>query len=82
MSFQQKQSINNTISIGQGSIRTFIDELIATYAQEDELIKKVIESRLFLNGIRPTEYNNDTPDDKQILRKLTTIERDLAKIFA
>lgn len=74
----QKQSTNNP---NQGSIRTFIDKIIATYAQEDELIRNVIESRLFLNGIRPTEYNNDTPDDTQILMKLNHIEKELAKIF-
>lgn len=74
----QKQSTNNP---NQGSIRTFIDKIIATYAQEDELIRNVIESRLFLNGIRPTEYNNDTPDDTQILIKLNHIEKELAKIF-
>jgi hypothetical protein len=79
MSLIQEQSTNNT---NQGNIRTFIDKIIMTYAQEDELIRKVIESRLFLNGIRPTEYNNDTPDDKQVLRKLSNIEKELEKIFA
>ncbi len=79
MSSTEEQPINNT---NQGNIRTFIDKIITTYAQEDELIRKVIESRLFLNGIRPTEYNNDTPDDKQILRKLSNIEKELEKIFA
>ncbi|WP_338790103.1 hypothetical protein V9L05_04575 [Bernardetia sp. Wsw4-3y2] len=74
----QKQSANNP---NQGSIRNFIDKLISTYAKEDELIQKVIESRLFLNGIRPTEYNNNTPDDTQVLTKLSNIEKDLAKIF-
>ena len=79
MSSTEEQPTNNT---NQGSIRTFIDKIITTYAQEDELIRKVIESRLFLNGIRLTEYNNNTPDDTQILKKLSTIEKDLAKIFA
>lgn len=79
MSSTQKQSANNTT---QGSIRTFIDKIITVYAQEDELIQKVIESRLLLNGIRPTEYSNETPDDIQILKKLNTIEKELAKIFA
>lgn len=78
MSSTEEQPTNNT---NQGSIRTFIDKIITTYAQEDELIRKVIESRLFLNGIRPTEYNNNTPDDNQILKKLSNIEKDLAKIF-
>ncbi|PIY08534.1 MAG: hypothetical protein COZ18_11800 [Flexibacter sp. CG_4_10_14_3_um_filter_32_15] len=78
MSSIQEQPANNT---NQGSIRTFIDKIITTYAQEDELIQKVIESRLFLNGIRATEYSNDTPDDMQILRKLSNIEKELAKIF-
>ncbi len=79
MNSLQKQPTNTT---NQGSIRVFIDKLIITYAQEDELIRKVIESRLFLNGIRPTEYNNETPDDIRVLRKLTTIENELSKIFA
>lgn len=75
----QEQPINNT---NQGSIRIFIDKIITTYAQEDELIQKVIESRLLLNGIRATEYNTDTPDDTQILKKLRHIDKELAKIFA
>lgn len=79
MNFTQKQPTNNA---NQGSIRAFIDEMISTYAQEDELIRKVIESRLFLNGIHPTAYNNDTPDDTLVLRKLSNIEKELAKIFA
>jgi hypothetical protein len=79
MSSTEEQPINNP---NQGSIRTFIDKIIITYAQEDELIRKVIESRLFLNGIRGTDYNNDTPDDTQVLRKLSSIEKELAKIFA
>jgi len=79
MNFTQKQPINNT---NQGSIRTFIDKIISTYAQEDELIRKVIESRLFLNGIRGADYNNDTPDDTLVLSKLSNIEKELAKIFA
>lgn len=79
MNSTQKQPTNNT---SQGSIRTFIDKIISVYAQEDELIQKVIESRLLLNGIRPTEYSTDTPDDTQILKKLNNIERELAKIFA
>lgn len=79
MNSLQKQPTNNT---NQGSIRIFIDKIITTYAQEDELIRKVIESRLFLNGIREQEYNNDTPDDMQILIKLDSIEKDLAMIFA
>ncbi|WP_041263957.1 hypothetical protein [Bernardetia litoralis] len=74
----QKQPANNP---NKGNIRTFIDKIITTYAQEDELIREVIESRLFLNGIRSTEYNNDTPDDTQILMKLSHIEKELAKIF-
>ncbi|WP_338761510.1 hypothetical protein WAF17_15650 [Bernardetia sp. ABR2-2B] len=74
----QKQSTNNP---NQGNIRNLIDKLITTYAQEDELIRKVIESRLFLNGIRSTEYNNDTPDDTQVLIKLNNIDKELAKIF-
>ncbi len=79
MNFTQKKPINN---INQGNIRIFIDKIITTYAQEDELIRKVIESRLFLNGIRTKEYNNNTPDDIHILRKLNIIEKDFAKIFA
>ncbi|WP_375562834.1 hypothetical protein ACE193_10005 [Bernardetia sp. OM2101] len=78
MCYTEEQSANNP---NQGSIRTFIDKIITTYAQEDELIRNVIESRLFLNGIRPTEYNNDTPDDTKILSKLSKIEKELAKIF-
>ncbi len=74
----QEQSANNT---NKGNIRTFIDKLITTYAQEDELIQRVIESRLFLNGIRPTEYSNDTPDDTKVLIKLSHIEKELAKNF-
>ena len=79
MNFIQKQPTNNT---SQGNIRTFIDKIISTYAQEDELIRKVIESRLFLNGIRAAEYNDETPDDIQVLSKLSSIEIELAKIFA
>lgn len=79
MSSTQEQPTNNT---NQGSIRIFIDKIITTYAQEDELIRKVIESRLFLNGIKPTEYNNETPDDTQVLSKLSSIEKELAKIFS
>lgn len=79
MNYKQEQSINST---NKGSIRVFIDKIMAEYAQDDELIRKVIESRLLLNGIHPTEYNNDTPDNSQILLKLNHIEKELAKIFA
>jgi hypothetical protein len=78
MSSTEEQAATST---NQGNIRTFIDKIILTYAQEDELIRKVIESRLFLNGIRESEYNKDTPDDTQILSKLSNIEKELAKIF-
>lgn len=79
MNSTQKQSTKNT---KYGNIRTFIDQIIYTYAKEDELIRKVIESRLLLNGIRITEYNNDTPDDTQVLIKLDNIEKELAKVFS
>ncbi|WP_291719965.1 hypothetical protein [Bernardetia sp.] len=79
MNSTQEQPNNNT---KKGSIRIFIDKIMANYAQGDELVCKVIESRLLLNGIHPTEYSNDTPDNSQILLKLSHIEKELAKVFA
>ncbi|TAF33305.1 MAG: hypothetical protein EAZ57_06410 [Cytophagales bacterium] len=51
----------------KGHIHNQIEELIQKYANGDQLVVKLIESKLFLRGIYRQKYDNNTPDDPAIL---------------
>jgi hypothetical protein len=60
-----------------GKIKRLIEGILAERAKGNELLAKVIRTKLILKGINPAHYSDQSDDDPAILKKLENMLQDL-----
>ncbi len=61
-----------------GIIRQLIDEILKERAGEDELMIKLLKTKLILNGIDSDKFTHDSADDIEIIAKLEEYARQIS----
>jgi hypothetical protein len=64
----QTQSANT-----KGRTKLIIDSIITQRSGGDPKVAKVIKTKLMLKGVNADAYSLDTPDDPNLVRKLTEL---------
>ena len=59
-----------------GRIRQIIDEIIKQRARNDEVLAKIIKTRLILNGVNSDNFTSESTDDPAIITKLEMLAKD------
>lgn len=60
-----------------GKIKRMIERIISERSRGNEMLARVIKTKLMLKGINPANYSDHSVDDPTILRKLENMLRDL-----
>ncbi|MEA5112532.1 MAG: hypothetical protein VB050_00740 [Geobacteraceae bacterium] len=60
-----------------GKIKYMIDDIIARRAKGNEILVKVMRTKLVLKGINPDKYTIKSEDDQAIIGKLEKMLQDL-----
>ena len=60
-----------------GKIKRMIERIFAERSKGDELLARVITTKLILKGIDPAKFSDKSDDDPQIIEKLEKMLRDL-----
>ncbi|MEA5115789.1 MAG: hypothetical protein VB050_17360 [Geobacteraceae bacterium] len=53
-----------------GKIKRMIDEILAERSKGNEMVEKIIRTKLILKGIDPAKYTESSDDDPKIIDKL------------
>lgn len=59
-----------------GQIKKMIDKIISEKAKGDNIIENSVKVKLILKGIKAESYDLASPDDPEIIKKLTEIAKD------
>ncbi len=65
----------------KGTAKTMIDGILSKYAQGEVLTERLIETKLYLRGIKRTSLTSDTPDDPALISRLNMIDRELSALY-
>lgn len=60
-----------------GKIKRLIDKIIAERSKGDEMLARIIRTKLILKGITPEKYSDQSDDDPVIIRKLEKVLQDM-----
>lgn len=60
-----------------GKIKRLIDKIIAERSKGDEMLARIIRTKLILKGITPEKYSDQSYDDPVIIRKLEKVLQDM-----
>jgi len=60
-----------------GKIKRMIERILAERSKGDELLARVITTKLILKGIDPKKFSDKSDDDPQIIEKLGKMMRNL-----
>jgi len=60
-----------------GKIKRLIDKIIAERSKGDEMLARIIRTKLILKGINPEKYSDQTDDDPAIIRQLEKVLQDM-----
>ena len=60
-----------------GKIKRMIERILAERSKGDELLARVITTKLILKGIDPNKFSDKSDDDPQIIEKLGKMMRNL-----
>jgi len=60
-----------------GKIKRMIERILAERSKGDELLARVITTKLILKGIDPNKFSDKSDDDPQIIEKLGKMLRHL-----
>ena len=60
-----------------GKIKRMIERIISERSKGNEMLARVIRTKLMLKGINPANYSGHSDDDPTIIRKLENMMRDL-----
>ena len=60
-----------------GKIKRMIERILAERSKGNEMLARVIKTKLMLKGINPANYSDHSDDDPTIIRKLENMMRDL-----
>jgi hypothetical protein len=59
-----------------GRIKRMIEGILAERSKGNEMLARVIRTKLILKGINPANYSDHSDDDPAIIRKLENMMRD------
>ena len=62
-----------------GRIKQMIDGILARRAKDNEMLGRVIKTKLILKGINPERYSAQSFDDPIIIAKLEKMAQDLCQ---
>lgn len=62
-----------------GRIKQMIDGILARRAKDNEMLARVIKTKLILKGINPAKYSAQSHDDPAIIAKLEKMAHDLCQ---
>lgn len=60
-----------------GQIKQLIEEIIAERSKGNEMLAKVVKTKLILKGINPAHFTNQTDDDPALIKKLENMRQNL-----
>jgi hypothetical protein len=60
-----------------GIIKRMIEVIVAERSKGNEMLAKVIRTKLILKGINPAHYSEQSDDDPAIIKKLENMLQDL-----
>jgi hypothetical protein len=60
-----------------GIIKRMIEVIVAERSKGNEMLAKVIRTKLILKGINPAHYSDQSDDDPAIIKKLENMLQDL-----
>ncbi len=64
-----------------GRTKLKIEAILEKFSHGDILVERLIETKLYVRGIRREVFKEDTKDDPAILMRLEQIERELEAVF-
>ncbi len=53
-----------------GKIKRMIDEILAERSKGNEMVEKIVRTKLILKGIDPAKFTESSDDDPAIIEKL------------
>jgi len=62
-----------------GKIKQMIDAILARRADDNELLQRVIKTKLILKGINPAKYDEQSFDDPAIIARLEKMAQELCR---
>ncbi len=60
-----------------GKIKQLIEGIIAERSKGNEMLAKVVKTKLILKGINPAHYSDQSEDDPAIIKKLENMRQNL-----
>ena len=60
-----------------GIIKQLIEGIIAERSKGNEMLAKVVKTKLILKGINPAHYSDQSDDDPAIINKLENMQQNL-----
>lgn len=60
-----------------GKIKRMIEGILAERSKGNEMLTRVMKTKLILKGINPAKYSDHSEDDPTIIKKLENMMRDL-----
>lgn len=60
-----------------GQIKAMCDQIIAKRSGGNPTMEKITKTKLALKGIHPDQFSASSPDDPQIIAKLTQVAKEL-----
>lgn len=60
-----------------GKIQQLIEGIISERSKGNEMLAKVVRTKLILKGINPAHYSDQSDDDPAIIKKLENMLQDL-----
>jgi len=64
-----------------GKIKVMIEKIVQDKAKGNETIAKCVRTKLILKGIAVDKYTANSPDDAEIINKITKVAKELGVIL-
>jgi hypothetical protein len=62
-----------------GKIKLMIEKILTERSKGNEMVEKIIRTKLILKGIDPAKYTESSDDDPVIIGKLEKMKQDLPR---
>ena len=60
-----------------GKVKIMIDQIIKYKSGGQELIGKMVWTKLLLKGIDPNKFSKDSPDDLAMIAKVSSVAKEM-----
>jgi hypothetical protein len=60
-----------------GKIKRMIDSIIKQRASDNQMLEKIIKTKMILKGVNPNKYTLESDDDPVVLEQLERMLREL-----